>query len=381
MASYTQEQLEHYITHPEEVDATDTDLVEALARAETTVLTEIEERDAGRKAAGEDATDTDAEAAKKAVDDAAAKAEADAKAAAEAKATADADAAKAAAKGGEGGATEQEGAILTKDGKHTLPFGVLEEARSGRAAAEAALRETQQQVLDLTNRVKDLAAGKVDPGAGEATPDELEKALEGMAAEAPWSKPHLEPVIAAVREMKATLAELLAERDETEEQAASRLRSQRTAAMEGNATLVLWQTKAPELFNEAVAFDKTLRENPAMRSKYPTFDARFARVVDLVKANHAGEAILLPDPVTGVKPAAGAAPAKAAVPSAEEKARAEKALADAATRTSVLTLTDVPGGAGERTEQEVLERMSAHEIAAKFAGMSSNDLISWINQH
>lgn len=370
---FTQEQLQHYIDHPEEVDATNTPLIEALASAELDTLGVSE---ADRKELGLDPPKGEADDAetKKIAEEAIAKAEAEEAA----KAKADEAQAAAAAKAAADKAGTDEGAketrVLTKDGKNTLPFEVLQDARARATGAEAALQEAQATVLAYGDRIKALEAGKADPGAGkEKTVDELEEAMERVREEAPWLVGPMQTLIGTVKALGGKVAEYEQERVETEEQAEARVKHAVNAALEANPTLVLWQSLEDQsLFQEAVDFDKAIRANPAQARRYPTFEARFEQVVKLVRANHEGEDIPLPQ--------ATAAPAKQ--PSAAElKARADAALKKAEDATTVRTLTDVPGGQGEVTTEEHLERMDALDLADKFGKMTPSQVIAFVTTH
>lgn len=378
MAKYTQEQLQHYRANPEEIDATDTELVEALASEE--LPADLRDSEGEPK---EGVTDPDDEAAAKAKADADAKIAADK--AAEEKARTDAEAKAAETKSGEEEpGKETEGAkVVTRDGKSTIPFKVLDDARQGKQAAEAALAEAQQTILSLAEQLRALKEGKPDPGAaeGEKTADELRELAAQAGEDAPWAKPVLEKLVDAVQAAHEELAELRGEREESEAQVKARLEQAAADALNANPTLVLWQTEAPDLFNEAVEFDRTLRRSPAMAARYPTFDKRFERVVELVKANHQGEGIPLPEPLATDPPASAAKPAEKPS-SADAKARAEEELRKAAEKSSITTLSDIPGGgAGEVGTEEALSRMDATQIAEKFGRMSPQDIISWVSSH
>lgn len=385
MSKYTAEQLQHYLVHPEEVDASDEDLLEALQRLEAggSPDTGAEETTKGgdKKPEGE----SDDDDAQKVVDDATAQAAAEAKAKDQADAAA---AAKAAGKTGEPGKTEgavqEKGGerVLTADGMNTLPYKVLKDEREGRRAAEDALGEAQRTILSLSERVKAIQKGETDPGntGDEKSPEELEAILAEIEEEAPHMKGPLEKLIKAVRMSQEQVEMLVAERDDDQDKARARLETQAQAALDANPTLILWKSDAEELFEEAISFDKMLREDERQRARYPTYTARFDRVVELVKANHAGEDLPLPQPVAAS--AAKAAPASAAAkPSPKQITEAaKKALAEAGD-TSVVTLSDIPGGMGEVTTEEALERMDVTQVADKFGKMTPQQIIDWVSSH
>lgn len=374
----TEEQLLHFMEHPEEVDATDTELVEALASRELAL--------AGDKRPDETEVDPDAKAARKAREEADAKIaaeEAQAKADAEAKAKADADAkAKetATTEGADKSGKQEEGEVLTKDGKHTLPYKVLKDEREARAAAEDALRDANQSVIALTERVKALVSGKDDPGGGKETKtaDQLEEVLKAVGEQYPGMEDTLKPIVGAVRALEQKVGDIDAEREESEADARERLQVAANDALANNPTLVLWQTQAPALYAEAVRFDTMLR-GEGYRGQFQTFEERFDRVVKLVKASHEGEEIPLPKAVVPASSTTTSSTSKTQdKPSAADvKKRAEEALAKAEAE-SVRTLTDIPGGEGEVSAAEHLGRMSTMDIAEKLMTKSPQEILQWV---
>lgn len=389
---YTQEQLDHFISHPEEVDATDSDLVEALASRELADLGVTEEDQVKTK--GDDAN-ADEEDAKRAIEEAKAKtateeqaqAAAKAKADAEAKAKSDAEAAAAkaaAAKGAKGDEeVTEDSRVLTADGRNTMPFSVVKEARERARGAEEALAEANQSLVAMSEQLKAARAGKdLEADATGKTEDELDAMVESVSGEAPWIREAMTKIVGAVREARSEIAELQGRNQETDEQARARLQTHARTALEANPTLVLWQAEAPDLYDEAVSFDALVRKDPGLAKLYPTFEKRFNAVVKMVIDAHDGEELPLPQPVK-----AGAEPPKKDAPAGQPSAadiqtRAKAALAKARDETTVRTLSDIPGGEGEVTDMEVLERMSAVEVAAKFEGMkSSQDILNWVMAH
>lgn len=376
MAKYTQEQLEHYLSHPEEVDATNTELVEALATGALADLGDIQ----GGKTKGIDPPpkaeeDEDAKEADRAI------AEAEAKVAAEKEA--EKLATTSGAKDGKTGTAQEDASILTVDGKHVIPNAVLKEARERAAGATAALAEAQQSIVALADEVKALRAGKEPARAADdphnKTVAELREMLKDVEKEAPWQVPVLEKFIEAVELAQAEIADLRGARAQDDRQIVQSLEQQAADAKENNATLVLWDTQAPELFSEAVKFDTFIRSDSQMRERYPTFEARFAAAVEMVKASHAGEAIPLPETVDTSKAPVGKEPAK--TPSATDIQARAKAVLDKASVDSVRTLSDITGGVGEVAAHEALERMSSAEVGAKFSNMTPQQIVDWTMAH
>jgi hypothetical protein len=347
----TPERLAHYREHPEEVDATNMELLEALALSEMPAV--LADRQVEQVVEGE-GSDTKAkpEAAKPA-----AKAEPE-----------------------PGTQESEEGkAVATKDGKHTLPYEVLKEARDRAAAAEQALAEAQTTALQLVDQVKALRAGRAAPApAEEHTTAQLQAMVDRVAEEAPWLKESFGHLTSVITKLREEVVDLRGRSDEDDEQAIAELNDSAQAAIEANPTLVLWQEQAPALWNEAVTFDQTLRRDPELSKRFQTFEQRFERVVEMVKAVHVGEDIPLP---TAMPASPGVKPAAAAQPSAQEtQARARAALAKADAENPVRTLSDIPGGVPTDSADENLERMDIVQVAEKFGRMSPQQILGWVSQ-
>ena len=383
----TVKDVAYYLQHPDEVDPSNTELVQKIiAAASDSAGTTVEKATEG---AGKD----DDAANKKAEEEAQAKAAAEAEAAAKAKAEADAAAAaKAKSEGGQGkkGAEAEEAPVLAKDGKSVIPHAVLRDEREGRAAAEGALREAMAANLAMKKQLDAVQAGRAAGGDGgdTKTVDELEAELEKVREDAPWAVPLLEKTIAAVRASEAKIAELEAGQIETEEAAIASLQKASQTALDGNATLTLWKSQRPDLYDEAVAQDELTRRNPKLAQRFMDdegrvdFTRRFDHVVKLVKAAHDGEDIPLPQPVpsSDVKDPKPGAPAKAAPDSEKVKAAAAAKLKEAADAGAAVTsLTDIPGGAAAaQSEEEAIEAESVQALGNRLFAMTPDKLAAFL---
>lgn len=373
--------LAYYVEHPEEVDPTDSDLMaqlEALDRqssatASDTAASDTKGAKAGEEGEEEEADPDDPEAVKAA--------EAKARAAAEAKAKADAQQAEAAAASARAKEEKPEG-VASRDGKHVLPYSVLEEARQGRAGAEEALRSVSSQLLAANDRIKALQEGKEDPGAKAATTDDLDKLVEEVEAEAPWMGDAMRKVVTKLKELSEDTDALLAVRDNEEAHEQLVWQQRAREAESGNAILVLWKEAAPKLYAEAAELDQAIRENPAVFQRYlnpdgtPNFAKRYNALVEVVKANHAGEE--LPLPKAAAAPSA-AAPASPSPKKTDLTTAAAEKLAKIAGDLAPGSLTDIAGGERpEGSELEKLERMTPQEIAAAFSCYTPDQMAAFM---
>lgn len=326
-----------------------------------------DDKDAKRKAEEDAKAKADADAKAQADADAKAKEEADAKAKeeADAKAKADADA-KAKA--------ERPDGVLTKDGQKVLPYGVLTAERR-RADEEArARREAESRAEKAEKEAADLRAGKALPKSQEETVDqiaEIEKKIEELE-----DVPEVVDVVTSLKNLlvdaRSRLAEFEKQAEEREEREMSAARERVQQAIEQVPALHYWQSEKPELFNEAVGYDKVMRENPKL--SHLSMEERFARVVTVMENIHGPTD--LPD---DYKPKG--APAKAEKPPAQEPKQDEKKDTKAKTEERPLTLSDLPGGVPPANDQKAVEEMTTGDIEARVnrlldSGKSIQDILS-----
>lgn len=353
--------LDYYLAHPEEVDPTNTELVQKL-------LATSGETEGTSKAAEPPKTEEKPNP----------ETDPDAVAAAAAKAK----------EAGDGGKETklEEGDVLAADGKSVIPFSVLKQARETGAAAEAALREANDANLALTDRLKALQDGKAPPVDDKApkTAEELQASIEEIRDQAPWLVPTLEKLVQAQRDLEEKLAKASEQIEQSEgdreaalQRQAAELQARANTALEGNATLLLWKTERPDLYKEAVQQDVLLRRDPEAAKRFvddqgqPNFTTRFERCVRMVKAAHEGEDIPLPKPVVAKAPAPAPDPAKTQQVAKEKLAQVSQP--------EVTTLTDVPGGKpAAQTEEEAIETESVTALGSRLMSMTPDQRASWL---
>jgi hypothetical protein len=325
--------------------------------------------------------DESAEAAAKAAAEAATKAEAEAKAKveADAKAQAAAKAADEAARAAASAGKEQKvDGVLAKDGKHVLPYSVLQAERDARAALTG-------QVRELTDAVTKLQSGKsADTTQASALAASLRENLEELKSASPELADTLSKVLTVVDAQDAKLKALEAQgqrfdaRERNEQAEAQR---EVRAAIDGNPKLLYSEQHDTATFNRLAAQDAILRNDPANADL--SFSERFDMAIKMVEAAH-GE-IKVPDEFLSkeaiaqreAQTAEAAAKVKAeadakAKAEAEAKAKAglsgqdAEALAKAAlakVANTSLTLTDIPGGKSPTTDDSSVVNKSADQLA------------------
>lgn len=278
-----------------------------------------------------------------------------------------------------------EKAILSKDGKHLIPYDVLETERNEKEAAVAAAKQLAAVTQALEKQLSDMQAANAAAAGGEGKPapaqapnlraklDEAKAAVEELAKE----YPDLAPAQRSLLESMATMAEQVYGELGRQQQITEQLRrfaSENVNEKHAKATesakdalaqvpaLVVWQTKNPDLFKLAAKFDDQLKVDPDWKGK--TMAERFSKAVELVAAMK-GPAVL-----NGIAP----------VQDAKGKAKTPGNAADAiAAALGISTLSDLPGGSAVSQTPGALDAMSESQLIEKLAGIrDDSDLLHFI---
>jgi hypothetical protein len=257
--------------------------------------------------------------------------------------------------------------LLSKDGKHQIPYSVLQSEREARRAAESVVEQMRQRLDALEQQAKGGQAAPADAAPESVLSEEdvaqiesdfpaIGKLLKGMAAKVGELTERLE----SVRQSEINRRQGEANRASTTVQ----------EAIDNSGPLSYWQQKDPEMFQVATNFDNQIKADP--RNRGLTLDQRFERVVKAVEAVY-GET-QLPEEFRRNAPAPAAAPAPApAAPAVDPKAvaaAAQKAIETAQASSTVKSLSDIPGGVPpESDEITQLGLMSAADLGNKFMNM------------
>ena len=273
-----------------------------------------------------------------------------------------------AAKEGEGEAAP---VILSKNGKHQIPYSVLETEREQRRAAENALQSLQRQVEELTARVN----GTAKPEGTKPTElvDEVsEEDIAAIAEDFPAHGKALKALMAKVSHLTQELDQVRSaegRRTQTEQQQASATVQE---AIDASPQLSYWQSKDPEMFAVAVRFDNQIKADP--RNRGLSLDQRFEKVVAAVEAVYGPTE--LPDEFRRETPA----PSSKGAPADTKPnvvANAKKAIQEAEGRASVRSLSDIPGGVPPMADElQELDQLSATELGNKFLRMDPAQIAS-----
>jgi hypothetical protein len=260
--------------------------------------------------------------------------------------------------------------IQSKNGKHSIPYSVLESERAQRQAAEAA----QQQLQDrLTALEQQLRSGNSTPseGATEA-PDLSDDEITQISEDFPSTGKALKALMARVETLNQQLLSVQqaeGNRRQVEKQTASNTVQE---AIDNNSTLSYWQAQDPEMFAEAVKLDNQLKANP--RNRALSFDERFQKVVTGMEAIYGPTELPEEYRQQAAKEATPAAVSNTKQ-ATNVAAAANKAIAEAQTSSRVKTLSEIPGGVPPETDEITqLGTMSAQDLGNKFMKMDMNQL-------
>lgn len=233
--------------------------------------------------------------------------------------------------------------VQAKDGKHVIPYSVLERERSRAARAESALQA-------LAAEIEQLKTGKpAAPAQVQLSEDELAQ-LDG---DLPSVAKAIRAQMAMVESLTNTVSQL------QREQSVVVQTHEVEAAIAAIPDLAAWRDAAsresdpdPLMFNRACDLDAVLRNDPVWANR--SIAERFAKVVEAISALYGGQSVA---PKTEPDPA-----------DLKKAADAKLASAPAPVPTS---LSDIPGGAPpSQSDFETLESTSAVALGNRFLSMT-----------
>ena len=217
--------------------------------------------------------------------------------------------------------------IASKNGKHVLPFHVLQAER--RRADEAARRAEQ-----LERELADLKAGKKPEEPAEVL---TEEEVEQMEQDFPEHGKKLRAVFERARELEQKVGKAEPE-DQRQADASNPIQD----AIDQIPMLLDWQVTDPEKFGRAQELDDVLKKSPKWKDK-PLSD-RFAHVARMVAEEY--------DIPVDDEPSAKTS-------QATHQRKDPKAVIANASRTRPNTLSDFKGGATPDIQDTRIERPSA----------------------
>ena len=320
--------LDYYMAHPDELPD-DPAMLDALALGTEVPATEVSDGDPA---------DADQDAAKQVEKDAT---------------TGEAE-----AEGSTG--TEDTAPILSKDGKHTIPYNVLSTERERRQAAERVKAELEQRVKELEQRMAGTSTAPVTETA------ELDAMDEDDLAQLISDFPAIAKIVEQNKRLENRLAQAESKFRSIEEQETAVARRSMQEQVDANPHLRYWQQNDPDRWAAAIEADKRLLEIPANQSLSPA--ERLAKAVSVVNLVM-GEQELPP----------GWAPEVST--SQSDKRKSTATVADAVRKavdqagSKPRTLSEIPGGAIPASDPlSELESLSAAELARQMDKMTPDQI-------
>ena len=255
----------------------------------------------------------------------------------------------------------QNAVLKSKDGKHEIPYSVLQTERDQRRAAEQAAEQLQRRLDAMEQQLKGQPAPQAQAAAGE--PELSDADMEQIADDFPAIGKLLKGLNAKLGAVTQQLDDVRHGENLRRQGEATQASTSVQEAIDNNAQLSYWQQKDPEQFQHAVAFDNQIKADP--RNKGLSLDQRFGKVVAAMEAVY-GET-QLPDEY---RRAAPATPTPTRASPSNAAAVAQRAIDQARSAPVVRSLSDIPGGTpGESDEIAQLGQMSASDLGNKFMSM------------
>lgn len=272
------------------------------------------------------------------------------------------------------GAAEPEKEVLAQDGKHTIPYSVLERERNRAVQAEAT-------AAALAEEVKQLQAGKkpdAESAATALTAEELEQ-LNDLPVVA---KAH-NVQMAAIEQLTSAVKSIKAGQDVQERSAEQVQIDAEEAAIMANPELVALRTamaakdpKATARWNTVVDAYSALSNDPDLVG-LPTADL-INRAAQGVKTLYGGN--LLPAG-TAVPQTPAASPAEPTAAELQAKADAALAAAEKSGAAAPRSLGDIPGGSAPATDEAAaMLGKSGAQLTAEFMTMTPDQIEAKLNR-
>ena len=261
---------------------------------------------------------------------------------------------------------DDEAPVLTKDGKHALPYSVLKSERERRQAAEPIHQDMSARLEALEEQAAagTQAAGTQAPDTEDAIVSDED--LAALREDFPAFANVLDSLKGKIGQLEGRLSKVAEREAEAERQAAeesaAQVRDTVQANIVGNPVLSFWQAEKPKMFAVAIAYDNEIKADP--RYQELSMAQRFEKVVELVE-NDYGKTIL------------PAGYGKGDAKESDDKALAAKAkeALEKAGKFTPPTPPDLPAGMppAER-DPDKIERMSVGDLAAQMDKMTPQQI-------
>ncbi len=269
---------------------------------------------------------------------------------------------------GDASTTQTPEGVQTRDGKHVIPYRVLEQERDAR-------KTLQQEVerLKADSEKPPGAEGKSTESGGELDTSAIisSEQMEELEDYAPELAGAMKALVGEVNTLKQanTQSELEKKQaeQEKEEQDKQDVQDRIDAAIDGNDDLKAWGQKADAgdstMWDRAASVDLMLRQDQEWADK--PIEERFAKVVETVNAMYG--------PKETTKPTLSPEQKEADLKKAADEKLEDKP------GSMPTSLSDIPGGSSPaQSDIETLENASAVTLGQKFSSMSPDQIESYL---
>lgn len=257
---------------------------------------------------------------------------------------------------------EPTGDVLSRDGKHTIPFSVLETARAKAQAETQARQEAEARVVELQELAARLEAqvnaAKTGDEAPAASSEEStivsQEEIDVLREDFPALAKVLEVQMATVSKLQDQLATVSKAEQARQADAERNVQASVQELIDANPKLLHLQTNDPEGWTAAVAMDDMFKSNPKF-AELGTAE-RFNKVVAAYEAAHGNIA----------------APQSSAQTSPSKQSKAS---------TVPVSMSAIPGGTPPAVDEAAaLMSMNGTQATAHFSKMSREQIEAALNR-
>lgn len=254
---------------------------------------------------------------------------------------------------------EPQQVIKTRDGKHEIPYSVLETERQRTRELQRQLDEARARQTQFEQQ---QSQEPQEPGPSAEKDDfNLEAYRDEFGDEAAQAEQSRRQQLQQLRESQQRLEKELADNKvwrakqeqserQREQQAQDVLTNEINEAIDSIPELSTWRNDEDPMWDAAVALDNRLMNDPAFKDV--SIRERFETVVQRLTGK----------------------PSDKQSPSLEEDVEQKLAEKEKAARSAPNSLSDLPGGVSpDRSENDAVDRMSPMEIEAKLSRMTPDE--------
>lgn len=254
---------------------------------------------------------------------------------------------------------EPQRVIKTRDGKHEIPYSVLESERQKNAELQRKLDELKQRQQALGDKAPEKKPDQDTGKSADKDDFDLEAFREEFGDEAAEAEVKRRIKVEALEKRQVQLEAELAEnkkwREDQEAKSRQTAADQVNEAIDSIPTLRDWREKDDPMWHAAVALDQRLMDDPEFKDM--SFQQRFEAVVQRL---------------TGQKP-------KPTEKDLEKEVDTKLAEQEAAGGSVPNSLSDIPGGVNtDQSESDTLERMTPTQLESKLEKMSPDELDAYL---